>query len=374
MKFRAITICVLLVVVSTDVWARGAGRDDDRRSQKLQRTIAADPTVTVSICVMSGNISVRGWDKNEVSARSADASQIEMRRKDAPGQSGQAMRVEVFVVDQEDSERVKENCQASSDLEVSVPRRAAVHVQTRDGNISIAEVGMAFAGTQNGDISIERVSRAVEVGSVGGSICVKDSTGRASVTTIGGGIDVANVRPVDSEDVFEVVSVSGDLVLDEVSHALLKARTVSGNVHLTGPLARGGRYGFQTMSGDVTLALPGDSSFNLSAKVSQDGEIISDFPLTLIPDPPPPPAPAIAPAPPVSGSAPKAPGPVAASVKSGAPQAAPVVKVTPKIKKVVVTTPVVVAAPWRRFNAVCGGGDATISVASFSGTLRLQKK
>lgn len=374
MKFRAIQICLVLIllfiVATAAVGARPASRNDDVRSQKVERTISADPSVTVSICVMAGSISVHGWDKNEVLARSSAAAQIELRQKDGAAQSGKAMKVEVFVVDKSDEERIKNNCQAYSDLELFVPRAASVHVQTRDGDINIADIAVAVAGTQNGDIIIERVSQAVEVGSVGGSVSIKDSTGRASVTTIGGGIEVVNLRPSAAADGFEAVSVSGDLNLEGVSHSQLNARTVTGDVHLTGPLAAGGHYGFKTMSGDITLTLPGDSSFNLSAKVSNDGEIISDFPLTLIPDAAPPSAPAPA-ASAVSSVPPKSPAPATAAT----PETSPViVKVAPRMSKVIVTTPVTVAiSTWRRVNAVCGAGDASIQVASFSGTLHLLK-
>jgi hypothetical protein len=381
MKFRAIQICLVLILVSifatASVLARPASRNGDARAQKIERTVSADPSVTVSICVMSGSIRVHGWDKNEVLARSSDAAQIELRQKDGASQSGKAIKVEVFVVDKSDEQRVKNNCQAYSDLELFVPRPASVHVQTRDGDISIADVAVAVAGTQNGDINIERVSRAVEVGSVGGSVSIKDSTGRVSVTTIGGGIEVVNLRPSATADGFEAVSVSGDLNLEGVSHSRLNARTVSGDVHLTGPLAAGGRYGFKTMSGDITLTLPGDSSFSLSARVSNDGEIISDFPLTLIPGMTlsPAPAPAPAPAPPastVSTVPPKSLAPPPAAT----PEASPViVKVAPRMSKVIVTTPVITVTPiLRRVNAVCGAGDASIQVASFSGTLHLIKR
>ncbi|MGI8899248.1 MAG: DUF4097 family beta strand repeat-containing protein [Pyrinomonadaceae bacterium] len=370
MKFTAIQVCLVLIVATAAVGARATGRNDGGRSQKVERTISADPSVTVSICVTSGSISVHGWDKNEVSARGSDAAQIELRQKDGTAQSGRAMKVEVFVVDKSDGERNKNNCQASSELELFVPRAASVHVQTRDGDINIADIAVAVAGTQNGDISIERVSRAVEVGSVGGNVSIRDSTGRASVTTVGGGIEVVNLRPSAAADGFEAVSVSGDLNLQGVSHSQFNARTVTGDVHLTGPLAAGGRYGFKTMSGDITLTLPRDSSFNLSAKVARDGEIISDFPLTLTPNAAPPSAPA--PAALVVSSVPPsslAPAPLAT------PEASPViVKVAPRMSKVIVTTPVTVAThTLRRVNAVCGAGDASIQVASFSGTLHLVK-
>jgi len=374
MKFRAIQICLVFMVAIAAVGARAASRNDDVHSQKVERTVSADPSVTVSICVMSGSISVHGWDKNEVLARSSDAAQIELRQKDGATQSGKATRVEVFVVDKSDEQRIKNNCQAYSDLELFVPRAASVHVQTRDGDIDIADIAIAVAGTQNGDICVERVSRAVEVGSVGGSVSIKDSTGRASVTTIGGGIEVVNLRPSAAADGFEAISVSGDLSLEGVSHSQFNARTVTGDVHLTGPLAAGGRYGFKTMSGDITLTLPGDSSFSLSAKVSKDGEIISDFPLTLIPDNAPSPAPAPAPAPAasaVSSVHPKSPAPAPAAT----PEAPVIIRVSPRMSKVIVTTPVITVTPtMRRVNAVCGAGDASIQVASFSGTLHLVKK
>ena len=402
MKFRAVQICLVLIPVfvigTAGVLGRPASRDDDGHSQKVERTISADPSVTVSICVMSGSISVQGWDKNEVLARSSDAAQLELRQKDGATQSGKAVKVEVFVVDNSDEERViKKNCQAYSDLELFVPHGASVHVQTRDGDIDIADIAVVVAGTQNGDINIERVSRAVEVGSVGGSVSIKDSSGRASVNTVGGGVEVINLRPTAAADGFDAVSVSGDLNLEGVSHSQLNARTVTGDVHLTGPLAAGGRYGFKTMSGDITLTMPDDSSFHLSAKVSNDGEIISDFPLTLMPDvvPPPPPTKPSAPTPvPVAAAVqPKSPTSAspsasepAAPIVNGVPTKGPtpspagkatspyIVKVAPRISSVIVTTPVVVITPTlRRVDAVCGGGDASIQVASFSGTLHLLK-
>ncbi|CAN5850027.1 hypothetical protein BH18ACI4_BH18ACI4_04840 [soil metagenome] len=371
MKSRAIQICFVLIVASAAVGAFTPGPKGGGRSQKVERTIAADPSVTVSICVMAGSISVHGWDKNEVSAQSSDAAQIELRQQKVDAQSGKAMKVEVFVVDKSDEERIKSNCQASSELELFVPRTASVHVQTRDGDISIADIAVVVAGTQNGDISIENISHAVEVGSVGGSISIKDAAGRASLTTIGGGIEVVNLRPSASGDVFEAVSVSGDLNLVGVSHSRFSARTVTGDVYLTGPLAAGGRYGFKTMSGDITLTLPYDSSFNLSAKVSKDGEIISDFPLTLIPDAIPPSA-LVPPTPAERSVPPKSPAPPLAP----APEAAPIiVKVAPRMSKVIVSAPITVSThTLRRVNAKCGAGDASIQVASFNGTLHLVRK
>ena len=388
MKFRITSICCVLLLAAASVCARAVSVNEEKeRTQKIERSIAADPAVTVSICLASGSINVQGWDKDEVKARS-DAAEIELRRTDRPGQTGRVTKLDVFVIDRADLQRGKERCQAFSDLELNVPRTASVRVLTRDGNISIAGVSMAFAGTQSGDVSIAKISHAVEVASVGGSISVRDSTGRTSVTSIGGVIEAVNVSPSASGDPFEAISVTGDLMLDRISHSLLNAKTVTGNVHMIGPLTQKGRYEFRTMSGDVTLTLPVDASFNLNAKIAQDGEIVTDFPLTLVTEESAPSTPAPVAAPFAKGTPATTPAVVATSSTKSTPSArataAPptptpktpptpiIVKVNPRIK--VETQVAVPVYKLRRYSAVCGEGGATIYVASFGGTLHLQKK
>lgn len=385
MKFRAILISFILVMPAA-LLAHADGRKEKGRSQKVEQSVPADPSVRVSLCVASGDVNVRGWEKNEVLARSDDGVQIELRRNDATSRSSQATKLEVLLMDRAEAQSPRNSCQSSSDVTLNVPRGATVQVQTRDGDISIVEVASAYAGSQNGDISVEQVSRSIEACSIGGSISIKDSTGRVNVNSIGGALEAINLRPAESGDKFEAVSVSGDITLEQVGYAQLSARTVNGNVSLTGPLAHRGSYGFNTLSGDVTLTLPADASFQLSAKVSQNGKIITDFPLTLItedfegaspaapqvPGGTPPKAPAPA-KPGTSPTSPKTPEP-AQPEPGDAPEAPRAVKIAPRVNMVTVE-PVVVMAPYalRRVNAIFGTGDATIFVASFSGTLHLQK-
>lgn len=386
MKSRAVLISLLLVVLAANAFAGSGGargkRGDDE-DQKVERSVATDAAVQVSLCVASGNITVRGWDRQEVRARSMDAVQIELAHavEATPGAAIKKLEVAVFNKDEKDKPGGK--CQAFSDIELNVPRGATVLVQTRDGDINIGEVAGAYAGTQSGDIEVEQVSRSIEVGSLGGNICLKDSSGRVSVSSAGGSVEAANLRPVEATDSFDVLTTSGDIALTQVTHKQINTKTVSGNLTMTGPLAPAGRYWFNSFSGDVTLAMPANSSFKLIAKVSQDGEIITDFPLTLTqtsahaPE-----ANAVAsaeataeartptpPTPPVAKAGPDTP----------TPKAAPVVKVSPVVK-VQVTPNVTIVKPgakvaftMRRVTGVHGTGDATISVASFLGTLRLEQ-
>ena len=341
-------------------------RPGEKPGEKIERSMPVDPAATVTLCVASGTLKVRGWDKHEIHVRSVDAAKIDFRRIDRTKDSSKpATRVDVMVLDHSTVSNPRFDCQAVADVEMSVPTGATVQIQTRDGDITIAGVSGAYAGSQNGDITIERAAKIIEAGSVGGSIFLRDSSGRVNLSSAGGGVEVINVRPATEEDTFEVGTVSGDIHLDRVSNPKVMAKTVNGRVMMIGPLAKSGYYGFTNMTGDVVLALPADASFQLNAKVSEKQNIISDFKLTYLGEPPSPPA--VRPRTPAPEAKPKA--PAATSKEKLPPKGGPV---TGPI--IIGRTPrVVVPYVPRRVNAVCGSGDATISIASFGGTIRIKK-
>jgi hypothetical protein len=319
--------------------------------EKIDRTMTVDPQAIVTLCVASGTLKVRGWDKDEIHVRSLDAAQIEFKRIDKTRDPTKpAGRVDVMVFDRSGAANQRLDCQALASVEMDVPAGATVQVQTRDGDITIAGVAGAYAGSQNGDIMIERATKLVEAGSLGGSIYLKDSSGRVNLSSAGGVVEVMNVRPSMDEDTFEVGTVSGDIQLSRVSNPKVTAKTVNGTVTMTGPLAKAGYYSFTNMAGDVVLGMPHDASFRLIAKVSEKHDIISDFALKYLNETPPTPPAKPAKSPEAKGKA----GPV----------------VTP----IVVQKPAVVSPQYvRRVNAIFGTGDATISIASFGGTVRLKK-
>jgi len=346
----------------------------DGSSEKIERSMPVDPTATITVCVMSGTIEVQGWDKNEVRVRSAEAGVIDFRRIDKAKEKDKvkvletpATRVDVMVMDKSDKTGKKGDCQAVADVAVEVPRGATVQVQTRDGDIHIVGVAAAYAGSQNGDISIEGATRLVEAGSVGGSIFLRDSAGRINLSSAGGAVEATYVKGTSTDDTFEVATVSGDVLLDDISNPKLVVKTVNGGVTLTGALARAGQYGFTTLSGDVTLALPTDASFKIVAKLSENHNIVSDFKLKYLEIPQPPtPNPQMTPAPP----APRTPTPKAQPAPKPAP---PAVKDPPTATVVIKPSISIPVYTLRRIVATCGTGDASIAVNSFSGTVRLKK-
>lgn len=336
--------------------------------EKIERSLTVDPQAVVTLCVASGTLNVRGWDKSEIRVRSTDAVQIDFRRIDRTKDTSKpATRVDVMLLEKS-APNLKRDCQALANVEMEVPSGAIVQVQTRDGDISIAGVAGAYAGSQNGDIAIERVTKMVEAGSVGGSITLRDSSGRVNLNSAGGGVEVFNVRAASEEDTFEVGTVSGDIRLDRVNSPKVYAKTVSGTMMMSGPLVKSGNYGFTSMTGDMILAMPSDASFQLNAKVSDRHSIVSDFQLKYLNEPTPLPSPPAV-TPPAAAPSKKAPEAKSKppDPKDKAPKAGPVTAPIATVR------PTVVPYVLRRINAICGSGDATISVASFGGTVRLKK-
>jgi len=367
----AVAGLIISLAVST---AAHDEKKDHKPGEKIERSLSVDPQATVTLCVASGTLEVRGWDKSEIRVSSLDAAQIEFRRIDKTKDPAKpATRVDVMVLDKHKQPDPKRDCQALADVQMDVPIGATVQVQTRDGDITIAGVSAAYAGSQNGDITIERATKLVEAGSVGGSIFLKDSSGRVNLSSAGGGVEVVNVRSASDEDTFEVGTVSGDIQLERVSVSKVLAKTVNGTVSMSGPLVKSGYYAFTNMTGDVVLALPHDASFQLNAKVSEKHDIVSDFKLTYLSDAPPPPTPNPPDArSPISKPTPPAKAPE--STPKPSTKATPAPKAGPMIGPIMIDKPAVVG-PYvlRRVSAVCGSGDATISVASFGGTIRLKK-
>jgi hypothetical protein len=251
---------------------------DDDAGERLERTVAAEPNVVVTVCLASGDVIVHGWDRTEVHASSTDAERLELRRG-IPNATGPASRVDVMISNKPGDDAGETcDCSASSDILLDVPRGATVQVKTRDGEVQVSDVTVARVETISGDIGVRGVPRGVEALSVSGEVSLENSGGPIRLRSISGSIEATNARTVEANDDFDANSVSGDVSLDQISHAHVEAKTISGAVSVTGPLARGGRYEFRTTSGDMTFTLPNDASFRINARIPQ-GEIITDFSL-----------------------------------------------------------------------------------------------
>ncbi|HEX7313942.1 MAG TPA: DUF4097 family beta strand repeat-containing protein [Pyrinomonadaceae bacterium] len=351
MKFSLLTMLFALALFAAPRAAARQQAPAQAGEFPLERRAEAEPRAVVSICLNEGDVIVRGWDRNEVRARAEGQGTLRLLTPNVRP----APRVEVLVSDERGGNPSAGHCGSNEAIELTVPRGATVEVESRSGHVEVADVAEARVKVLSGDVDVRRVSRAVQVNCLSGDVSVADSAGPVRVESVSGDVEARNVRTTSSGDNFEAKSTSGDVTIEGVGHGHVSGAAVSGQILYTGSLARGGSYDFRTISGDVTLELPANASFNLHAKVVVSGEIVTDFPVKTAAltsssaDTPPPP-----PAPPAPGAAmPPAPP---AQVRKG-----------PKVK------------PHRdhesaRLDGTVGGGDAVVNLSSFSGSLHLKKR
>src|SRR5947207_13087084 len=79
--------CLLALVLATSssaVLAHGSLPDRGKRGPEVERTAAADPRVTVSACTLSGDFTVRSWNRNEVRLRVSGFAEVELAPLDQP--------------------------------------------------------------------------------------------------------------------------------------------------------------------------------------------------------------------------------------------------------------------------------------------------
>ncbi len=254
----------LLAITPAETYAQQP--DSKNKVQGTEKTIAANSNVTLTITAKGGGIRLRGWERDEVRVSSAAKRQIEFQRTDEPKANNSATGIIVMVSG------------FKGEINLDVPRSATVIISLSLGNVNVEDVAAAQIAAQTGGITLRRVSRLVEASSVG-NILVKDSSGTIRLSSVSGTIEVSNVRAIAKTDGVQIYSVSGDVLLERADYARIEVATVSGNILLLRPPAKETIYNFNTTTGDLTLNLTADASFQVSVIVGEKGKIINEFPL-----------------------------------------------------------------------------------------------
>ena len=196
-------------------------------------------------------------------------------------------------------------------LELRVPRAAALSVNTVSASLLID-------GTDGGNLDIHTVSGRVRLnartpqlkaGSVSGGIELAGHAGQADLQTVSGDI----LAPTLGQTA-RLQTVSGRIQAGGGPWHQLTLSTVSGDAQVSGGMAADGQLAIDSMSGDVQLLLPATTTGTLRAS-SFSGNLRSDF---------------------------------------GTPQSAE-------------------HGPGSKLDVRLGDGDATLTIETFSGDLRVRK-
>jgi DUF4097 and DUF4098 domain-containing protein YvlB len=159
----------------------------------------------------------------------------------------------------------------ATDLIVRVPRGSRVSVETVSADVEIGGV--------KGDVQVESVSGRVEVRDLG-AVEIETVSGAIDVAKCAGPVEAASVsglvRTEDCGEWLEVSTTSGDIDVTGGLPGRVECETMSGRVTAEITPAKGGSYRFDSFSGEVVLRLP--EKLNAAIDVeNHSGRIRSEY-------------------------------------------------------------------------------------------------
>ena len=231
----------------------------------------ATPTARISIGNIAGTVNVTAWDRNEVqvTGRLGDGA----KPLAITGNNG---NLEIKVEPQGGTGRFNwggNSRMGPTTLELRVPRAASLDVDVVSAPLVVdgMDGGSIRINTVSGKARINARTPSLKVDSVSGGIEQAGHAEQAELQTVSGDI----LAPALGRDV-ELQTISGRIQAHGGPWRKLTLSTVSGDVQLGGGLAPAGSIGIDSMSGNVQLQLPVNTSANLHAG-SFSGDLRSDF-------------------------------------------------------------------------------------------------
>jgi DUF4097 and DUF4098 domain-containing protein YvlB len=148
--------------------------------------------------------------------------------------------------------------------------------QTADYSLDVPTGTNLEIRNPQGSVRIEKFQGDdTTVESVGGAILVSDFAGHLFVRSVGGNIDV-----IRASGRVEAYSITGDLHFVSPTTSKLRGSTTSGRILFEGDFADGGDYSLSAYSGDMEILCPPSASFELSAKTVR-GKLENEMPMTI---------------------------------------------------------------------------------------------
>jgi DUF4097 and DUF4098 domain-containing protein YvlB len=211
---------------------------------------------------ISGEISVRGWERDELEVRGED--------EDTPlvvHRSGSTVRIT-----RDDRKGRRRSVEAA----VRLPAWADVEI---GGNsLELSAIGI------DGRLEVNSVKGDVWIENAGGPVRVRTVEGEIDVIGARAGVDASSqsdeVRLRDVQGQINVHSGSGDLLLVDVRSESVRAETQDGDITFSGTIRDNGDYRFFVHDGDASIAIPPDANARVAVSTF-DGDFESEFPVVI---------------------------------------------------------------------------------------------
>ena len=225
--------------------------------QKYRVTSPLDLIISTS----GGNISIVGWEDNNVEVSFIVASKGEVLDITFDQLKDYA---EVEIINE--NSRLEINVKRTFEKRISIgfviktPVRSSTTLKTSGGNIDVSGItGDQTCMTSGGNVSMEGIAGKVVAKTSGGNISINNSSADFNASTSGGNISLENI-----DGKLDVATSGGNINAEELRNGL-SARTSGGNINLakvqgnTNVSTSGGEIKLDEMSGSVRATTSGGS-------------------------------------------------------------------------------------------------------------------
>jgi DUF4097 and DUF4098 domain-containing protein YvlB len=286
---RLVIVCCS-VLVPTSVAAQTRGWDliavaalsqpeSDPGTEEWSRVIKM-PKGALDVSNIAGDIVVIGGPGDEI--RLSAVKRVRVRGRNREGTRAQLDELRIKVLETPGRVVVRtvypeeHSTHAQVDFKIHVPINVSVAVHTVSGGVRLENIqGETRVESVSGSLVLSETMQLSKAKTVSGSIRIDGSAGDAmSVGTVSGELIAEGIKAKTCD----LQTVSGHLALRRAKCDRAQLRSISGEVEFAGPFAAGGRYEFNSHSGDVRVLVGSGAGFQLVAN-SFSGSLRSDLPL-----------------------------------------------------------------------------------------------
>jgi DUF4097 and DUF4098 domain-containing protein YvlB len=229
-------------------------------AQQVDTTVNVGRGQRLQVNAYGGEVTVRAWNRDavRVEASASDRDRVEIST------SATAVSVRTH------------GRPSGLELRISAPPWIALSLAGVHTSVKVEGVlAPISAETVEGAVEVTGGNGLISLRSVQGSVTLRGAKGRISVNSVNEDVSVAN-----SSGEIVAGTVNGEIDLRIIDAATVDASTINGDIAYSGSIRNGGRYGFTTHNGDITMTVA--QGTNASVAVSTfNGDFESEFEVPL---------------------------------------------------------------------------------------------
>jgi DUF4097 and DUF4098 domain-containing protein YvlB len=289
---RTVRTHVSEIATAIELAAKGKAyqRGDNRyqQTERITKTLNLGASGELDVSNLSGNITVTRGGGNDATI---DVTKIGHGRTEEEARQMLAF-VDVQITERarrgeartiyrriENAPRGRRNINVTVNYVITAPAGTRLVVKTLSGNVTVSDIkGELSLISTSGHVKIANAERITNAKSTSGDVEITNTRLDAPLeaSTVSGSVILRKTRAPR----LDLGTVSGNVVMADVECERAEAHTLSGEVTFEGPLARNGRYEFNSHSGNVRLTILGDVGFEVEANTFS-GTVRLDPPLRL---------------------------------------------------------------------------------------------